>query len=345
MDRANKVHKREQKRKLKQLRDRQYLVNARRRSGFPEMFYENADCCPPLSKETKEVMESLVGSYQMPRSLRRDLEDCKLYGLNGAPPKGAALSIALGDLIYDRLKISFQKHDRMAFDLEVNVGGRKRKAITFSFHSLETVGPRIFSSPKRYRVEINGENRIVAYRAHVLERIGERTVAKPDHYICRGQAFAIPYRCQYFDICSLPNGQPAARIWNWCDPTTFLGKFHRELLPSRVATTQRRHSLFYELDGEVCYYLVGYCPVRFFPDLPEYVIFDSLWIPGMDHTPEFVTIAKENKLDTIARCNLSKRASGLTYARLAESRDFELIRQFHEITPQVRPISETVFDY
>lgn len=345
MDRAEKVRKREQKRKLKQLRDHQYLVTTRHRSSFPEILYENADCCPPLSKETKEIVESLVGANQMPKKLRKDLEDVKLHGLKGDTQKGASLSIALGELIYDRIKISFHKYERMAFDLEVNVGGRKRNAITFSFHSLETVRPRLFCPPMRYRVEIIGENRIVAYRAHVLERLGERTVAKPDSYICRGQAFAIPYRCQYFDICSLPNGKPAARIWNWCDPTTFLGKFHRELLPSRVATIQRRHSLFYELDGEVCYYLVGYCPVRFFPDLPEYVIFDSLWIPGMDHTPEFATMTKKSKLDTVARCNLSKRASGLTYARLAESKDFDLIRQFHEITPQVRPIAERVFDY
>lgn len=178
-----------------------------------------------------------------------------------------------------------------------------------------------------------------------MQRIGERTVLDPDDYACRGQTFAIPNRCKFFEVIKLPNDEAAAKIWNWCDPSAFLGNFHAELLGPAATARQKAGWPYFEIGGELCYYLVGYCPIRFFDDLPGFAVLDSLWIPGMDNTPEFAAFVRDKKPDTVSRMNFSKRVSRTKYADLYEHRDFDLIREIHAYVPQVKVITEHVFDY
>jgi len=348
MSRERKSEKRRRKKTKQEDRSRQWAKQKQRRADFPDVIYLDEDSTPEqLFDQVKSIISTLPTSAEFPRELRRALNDVK----NGTKrrrkrvPLQDRLDMKLGSFVYSRLEKSFQTIYRLAHDVEFDVDVRNPRKITVQFRSLEQVCSRIFCSPRQHKLDLDGEQFIAAFRNHTIERIGERTVMNPDQYACRGQAFAIPYRCQYFDGIKLPNGQPAAKIWNWCDPTTFLGKLHAELLGPKATARQHNGWPYFEMNGELCYYLVGYCPIKRREDLPNYAVLESLWIPGMDKTPEFVQYTRQHRLDTVARMNLSKRVAKMTYARLFEHRDFDLIREFHKITPQVRTIKEEVYDY
>lgn len=136
-----------------------------------------------------------------------------------------------------------------------------------------------------------------------------------------------------------------ARIWNWCDPSTFLGPLHAELLGSSATPRQIGGWPYIESGGTLCYYLVGYCPIQLSDKFPGYAVFNSLWLPGMQHTPEYDSIVSERRLDSVDRGKLDKRVSATMMKRLEKSRDFEAIRMLHQYAPQVKPIQAKVFGY
>jgi len=73
---------------------------------------------------------------------------------------------------------------------------------------------------------------------------------------------------------------------------TFLGPLHGELLGDRVCCTHISGIPHFTIDESICYYLLGYCPFHVVEELGNYVVLDSLWIPGMDKTPECAAYKK-----------------------------------------------------
>lgn len=339
-----KIEKRRRNKARDAVRESDRARTLARRSAFPEVIYVPNNAPGTLIDEVKRSIEKLIDSAALDKNLRKNLSAVRT-GKYQRNPRKTDLSVRLGNLVYELLNVNFQSIHRMAYDIEFDVGQRNPKCLTVIFRALDAPTSRVFCSPKRYTVEFDGRPLIVAYSDHAIERIGERTVIAPGSYIDRGKTFAFPYRHQYFELVFLPNREPALKIWDYCNPDTFLGSIHAELLGPDIATGKVEGFPYFSIGGKLCYYLVGYCPATARADLPEYLVLKTLLLPGMENTPEFDRFVRSRRLDTKARMEFCKRVGRASFAGLQKSRDFDLIRLLHEFAPQVKAIGDEVFDY
>lgn len=341
---TKKLEKRRLKKAKESQRRKQWELVLRNRTAFPEIIYQTNNASGLLVDEVKRVVAELIDSPRLNKQLRSDLNAVRC-GTYRQAPNQTDLSIRLGSLIYQHLEVNFQAIHRMAYDIEFDVGRRNLKRVTVIFRALDSPASRLFCSPKRFSVELDCRSLVIAFHSHALERIGERTVVDPVSYADRGKTFAFPYRYKHFEFVNLANGQPAIKVWDFCNPSTFLGTIHTELLGPSVTSGKVAGFPFLALGGEVCYYLVGYCPVEEWPSLPGYLILKTLLLPGMENTPEFERYVRDRRPDTKARADFGKRVRRATYAGLEKDRDFDLIRLLNELVPQVKTFNNVVFDY
>lgn len=345
----NDQKKREKKIKKKRdkLSDRnQYASKMERRRRFPMVAVASVfEGMEKLANEISDAIKVLIDSDKIPRELRKNLELMKAGELKVDFNRCSDMSKKFGQVLYEHMQLSHQQLDRITCRIEVLVGIQNHWTITVLVHALMKIGSRLFCSPKQYQVDINGKPRIVAYKYHTLEQIGSRVVHDPNDYCSRAISFAIPFYTKYFELAELSNGQPCIKLWNTCDPLTFLGPVHGELLGSKACVTIINGIPFFTIDRAICYYLLGYCPIHIDESEEKYVLLDSLWIPGMDKTPEWAAFKKKLKPDTVGLANFSKNVNAHTYFGLVQNRDLQFIRELHEFVPQVRVINEPVFDY
>ena len=343
-DRKRRENK--QKKKRDRLNHRQQFESkTQRRHRFPMVavgsFFEGTET---LISEVRDAIKVLIDSDKLPQDLRKALELMKVGELKMDLKRCSDMCREFGNILYDHMQISHQQLDRITHRFEVLIGTPNHWTITVLVHALKKIGPRLFCSPKQYRIDVDGKSRIVAYKYHTLEQIGNRLVHDPNDYDSRAMSFAIPCYTQYFELAELSNGQRCIKLWNTCDPLTFLGPVHGELLGSNVCFTIINGIPHFTIDGAICYYLLGYCPIHT-DESGEYVLLDSLWIPGMDKTPEWAAYKKMHKLDTIGLAKFSQHVNAHTYTGLVQNRDMQFIRELHGFVPQVRPIKEPVFNY
>lgn len=344
----NDRKKREKKRRKKRdrLNDRhQFASKLEKRRNFPMVSVGSQfEGMENLANEIGDAIKILIDSDEIPQKLRKDLELMKA----GEPKIGfkrrAEMSKEFGQILYDHMQLSHQQLDRITFRFEILIGIPNHWSITVLVHALAKIGTRLFCSPRKYHVDIDGKSRVVAYKYHALEQIGKRLIHDPNDYHARAMSFAIPFYTKYFETAELSNGQPCIKLWNTCDPMTFLGPVHGELLGSNACFTIISGMPYFTIDDAICYYLLGYCPIHI-DESEEYVVLDSLWIPGMDKTPEWAAYKKKHKPDTVGLAQFSKYVNAHTYTGLVQNRDLQYIRELHEFVPQVRMINEPVFDY
>jgi hypothetical protein len=233
-------------------------------------------------------------------------------------------------------------HDIQVVPLKVS-----RSEVRLDIWSLKWVRPFVACSPKEYLVDLNGERYKVAFNLrdddHFIRRLEERTIVSPSNYNAKGQLFAFLYRWQWFDPIELPNGQWAARLWNWCDPKIPMAELWAELLGPTANIKSYAGIQFYECEHGRAHYLVGYCPIRESELSSGYAILSTLLLPGMDNTPEAACL--KNGMSTVERCTFEKKASEQTMYNLCVGKDFSVVREYHAVVPQVRYIPEAVFDY
>ena len=297
-----------------------------------------------LASEIEGAIKELVDSDKIPNKLRKDLELMKAGELKVDINRYREMSKEFGQTLYDFMQLSHQKLDWITYRLEVLLGIQNHWTITILVHALTKIRPRLFCSPKQYQIKIDGKARIVAYKYHTLEQIGNRVVHDPNDYDSRAMSFAIPFYTKYFELAELSNGQPCVKLWNTCDPFTFLGPVHGELLGGETRFTYISGIPYFTIDNSICYYLLGYCPIQI-DESGNYVVLDSLWIPGMDKTPEWAAYKKKYKPDTVGLAHFSKHVNAHIYSGLVHNRDLQFIRELNEFCPQVRAIKEPVFDY
>ena len=315
-----------------------------KRNAFPEIVFESTGAPELLVDKVRHILRELVDSPNLEKSLRKDLERVR-SGDYQRKPGERQLASRLGELVYNQLGEDFQAIHRMAYDIDFDTGSRNPKKLTVVFRCLEKVTNKIFCSPKRFLVDFQSQQLVVAFDRHAIEQIGTRTVVNPSSYADRGKSFAFAYSYQYFDFTQLANGDPAIRIWDFCNPEQFMGDVHAELLGPDVSAAKVGGFPFLAKSGKLCYYLVGYCPLKQYLDLPEYLVLKTLLVPGMDRTPEFSAYKRSRRPSTVDLMEFGKRAGRATYAGLRESRDMDWIRLLHEFEPQVKPIEDDVFDY
>ena len=220
-------------------------------------------------------------------------------------------------------------------------------AIEIQVRSLEHVSPFRYRSPLRPTIEVDDRELSVVYNLkdddHFTRRLEERTVYDPSDIFCKDQVFGFLYYCCYFDLVTLPNGQIAARLWNWCDPDIRLSSFWEEVLGDSCVALGIERMRFYESDEGRAHYLVGYCPIHEGAIENGIALLNTLLLPGMDNTPEYHAMVKgRNSTERIA---FQRSVLSMTMKNLSDTKDFSLLRDLHRHVPQVQMIRERVFRY
>lgn len=232
-------------------------------------------------------------------------------------------------------------------DVQVAESPSARSHVTIEIRVLESVKGFVACSPSKPKVTLPNGEFVVAFNLrdddHFIRRLEERTVDEPDHYLSKGQVFACLYRWKLFDPVNLPSGQPALRLWNWCDPKVPVGSLWKELLGSEIRISETWGIQFFESELGRAYYLVGYCPIDESKLSSGYAVLNTLLLPGMDNTPE--ARAMQKGLDTKDRINFGKQAEQQTMKNLNFQKDFSVVREYHKHVPQVRFFAAPVFDY
>jgi hypothetical protein len=206
------------------------------------------------------------------------------------------------------------------------------KKILVKFRSLRTAktsGGTAYFSRRSPTLAVRGQEKIVAFSGHAIERNCDRTVADWRTYGGAGDAFGFLDNCVYFEACPNDSGKILFTFYNSCVRGFFSHVYASEVLG--------------EVDpGRTYYYRVGYCPA----DIEgRFVKAITLLTPGMRGTPEHEAVMRSSLPDHQKKQMLG-RVDRLTFRELATSRDFSLLRWFHESgVPQVVALDREVFRY
>ena len=110
---------------------------------------------------------------------------------------------------------------------------------------------RMHYSRKEPKVNIDGDDFIVAFSKHAIERIYDRCVAVWDKYAGYGDAFAFLNHCKRFDVISQEHKgktKYCLTFWNKCTK----GFFKYDYVLNLIENID---------ENKTYYYRVGYCPV------------------------------------------------------------------------------------
>jgi hypothetical protein len=351
MGSQKKIVQKKRKKNQRELKKREWNNKIQQRKDFPNFEFTSEDKIPEsLLIKLKKITTEIIDSSDLDHATRKALEQHRsgnfdvfqeYQKLDSHP------SNILGQLIFDKfINESGGENELRAFDFTINlIPYPSRGLIRITCRSLDEPFKSHYCSPKRHKIDYEGEQKAVVFGKHTLDRINERLMTARNSYAEKGFAFAIPYNLKYFDLIKIANGQDAIRIWNWCDPKCFLGELFAELLHAGEIRKTQDNRYFFEVDGSLCYYVVGYCPVMVDEAHPDYLICKSLLLPGMEGTPEHTAFIKsKRRISTIERETFNKRVKKLTFESLLKTRDFSLIRELHSWVPQVKPIREEVYD-
>lgn len=190
----------------------------------------------------------------------------------GDPAARIGFLCKLGDLVFSMIPQEALRQWIPLHDVQILPAGSQ---IVVSFRSLRQAkgpGGTIYYSRFKPLLTIDGENRIVGFSRHAIERICQRIVPRWDTYLGLGDAFAFFDQCVYFERSDLPDGQLAFTFYALCRKGFFHWRYVEETLGPDV-----------EDDGHY-YYRVGYCPAVVEGDFAKA---KTLLFPGHYNTREY----------------------------------------------------------
>jgi hypothetical protein len=283
----------------------------------------------------------------LPLEFEQALKKARYDGLFRTTIAPINLAIDIKNLLYKQLLELLPQTTLRHLGVQVAPLERVPSAIEIQVRSLEYVSPFKYRSPLRPTIKVDDKDLSVVYHLrdddHFTRRLEERTVRDPSNPLCKDQVFGFLYYYCHFDLVSLPNGQLAARLWNWCDPDIPLSVFWGEILKDSCVVTGMDRMRFYCSDEGIAHYLVGYCPIDERSIEKGMAVLNTLLLPGMDNTPEFHAMVKGREgEETVA---FQRNVLSMTMKNLTDTKDFSLLREFHRHVPQVRMIKEKVFRY
>jgi hypothetical protein len=284
----------------------------------------------------------------LPLEFEQALKKARYDGLFRTTIAPINLAIDIKNLLYKQLLELLPQTTLRHLGVQVAPLERVPSAIEIQVRSLEYVSPFKYRSPLRPTIKVDDKDLSVVYHLrdddHFTRRLEERTVRDPSNPLCKDQVFGFLYYCCHFDLVSLPNGQLAARLWNWCDPDIPLSGFWNEVLGDSCDVIGLEGMSFFCSNEGLAYYLVGYCPIDEQSMEKGIAVLNTLLLPGMDNTPEFR--ATQRGMSTTERVAFQQRVlEMMTMKNLTDTKDFSLLREFHRHVPQVRMIKEKVFRY
>jgi hypothetical protein len=232
---------------------------------------------------------------------------------------------AVGNVIFARLCDSERRKFFHFCDFVV-VPRRNDFLVTIRALKCVTIGGyTCYHSPRCPTITIDGQDRIVAFSEHALERTCERIIPDWNNYALMGDAYAFFADCNYFEETRLHRDCLGFTFFNDCA----LQFFHPEILnvcsQFAIKVIGFDSYVLFKEHGIRWYYRVGYCPAVV---SDGYLVAKTLLFPGYTATPEFGLILKH-----VPRREQDKKkalARALTAEYLRRTQDFSLIRLFHD---------------
>ncbi len=178
---------------------------------------------------------------------------------------------------------------------------------------------KIYYSRHRPLLDIDGEQKVVGWRKHAIERVCERLAYDWQSYRGLGDAFAFVNRCVHFERSVVHPDQLAFTFFNDC-----IHGFSS-------------HSMAEFVVGEECkagdwFYRLGYG----IADVEgEFVVARTVLFPGHDKTPEHGLIMK-SRLPRETKEKMKQELWGMDFQKQVSHPSFGYIKWFHENgVPQV----------
>lgn len=211
----------------------------------------------------------------------------------------------------------------------------KRRDIVLKFTSmLSQRGDHgtVYFGRRKPTIEMDGEQKVVAFSHHAIERICERLNPRYIQYAAAGDVHAFFSTCVYFEPVTLHGGQPAFVLYDMCFDDEYL----------RYDTYVRKILGEENLDSSLgkTYFRVGYCPVVF---EGEFAKAKTFLYPGYTTTPEYGLILRSS-LSRSEREVLLQDTRSLDAEKVVVNDNPETIKWFHDNgVPQVVHIKQDVF--
>ena len=211
----------------------------------------------------------------------------------------------------------------------------KRRDMILKFTSMQSQrGDRgtVYFGRRKPTIELGGEQRVVAFSHHAIERICERLNPRYTQYAAAGDVHAFFSTCVYFEPITLHGGQPAFVLYDMC--------FNKEFVQYNTYVEKVLGEENVDSSLGKTYYKVGYCPVVF---EGEFAKAKTFLYPGYTTTPEYGLILG-SRLSHSDRNLLLQDTRSLDAEKVVVNDNPETIKWFHNNgVPQVLHIKQDVF--
>jgi len=232
----------------------------------------------------------------------------------------AHLLFKLGRLVFslvppDQLKKFIPYHD-----VQFVPRGRDVLVLFRSLRQQRTPNGTISYSRHKPALQIGGEQKIVSFSRHAIERICFRVAPHWDTYTGLGDAFALFDQCVHFERADLRDGQLAFTFFAECPKGFFNYRYVEEVIGDAT-----------EANGHY-YFRVGYCPAVVHSG---FLVAKTLLYPGQYPTPES-NLAWYSDLPFDEKRRISEQSQRWDANMIRKTGDFGLVKFFHnEGIPQV----------
>ena len=202
------------------------------------------------------------------------------------------------------------------------------------FRSLEKVkseGGTAYYSRHKHTLKVGEKDLIVSWSDHAIKRVCQRMNECWQSYSGLGDVFSYFEQCVHYEKVTLDGDQLAFTFYAPCN-----SNYTRMDYVKNVLGTDQGHENHYEN----YYTRVGYCPAVIEGDFIKAI---TLLIPGFKKTPENELIAKA-KISRDEKRDLFNKVDQMTLANLSETKDFSVLKWFHDNgIPQVIYTEDKIF--
>ena len=264
-------------------------------------------------------------------ALKQIMGGAKEQGVKGTEAGKVSFVLHLGQAVFDLIgEAELEKYlpfNDVAFSFQ-------RGDVFGRFDSLlhaKGSGGTVYYSRKRPTIEIDGENKVVAFSKHAIEATCKRIKPRWRTYAVLGDLFGFLNHCVYFERSDLDRGQLGFTFYDGCgQPLFWQHRYIVDVLGEENVVPGM---------GE-CYYRIGYCP-----SIIEggFIKAKTLLYPGYTPTPEHNAILRSS-LSYGEKQDMIEMAKHLDAEHLFQSNDLSLIKWFHENgVPQVVQLRQPVY--
>ena len=242
-----------------------------------------------------------------------------IEGMDDNLPAQVFFNCKLGHIVFSMIPQEKLRQWIPYHDVQIMPAGRQIFVYFRSLMKAKGPGGTIYYSHYKPTIRINGENKIVGFSQHAIQRICDRIVPTWQTYAGLGDAFAYFDQCVYFQRPDLPDGQLALTFYDQCKKGFFHWKYVEEILGEDVVD-----------DGHY-YRRVGYCPAVI---ENGFIKAKTFLFPGHKGTPEYPHVWASD-----VPIEVKTQATSIDASWLKATEDFRLLKYFHQ-----RGISQVIHD-